>query len=525
MTNCKTVSSAWKRLRPCQNERRDKMDAGKKRATASDLWNNPQYFRWITTAMWAISGAFTFGVVGDFSLLFIYLEEDLNASVFALNWMGTIPWILFSVCSPLSTVLLRKIGYRATLAGSCALGALGLLATSFCTQVWQMYITYSVIFGGCSVIHFVAGCVYVTCYFDQGHCAGPVSSMGFTFETSILVFSPVIQITAETWGWRWTVRLLSTFTLTAATLLVFFIRPPPRDLTRRIAHRASEEGKCKPPVVDSDVEPRLLDEKGDVDDELEKTTISICQRCARILSIPAFWFLQVASLVSFTALSFNHINLGSYLKSIGISSQLTATLHSFLAGGALVGRASVMLFTHKLPVPITSLYPFIAMANCILTVLILVTAVHGVLYLYATAVGFLRALFLSLAMGMAVELFGRDFAAEAYNGVFCTWGIASILAAIIPGITYDTTGSYRVSVLTCAIFWGCSAVFYGITFLVHRRSTRRVDGRGSLNNEDVETKSLTKQDLRTTANTVGVDDENDASTKEVLLVTDWLTTV
>ena len=53
--------------------------------TCAKVWRDPKYFRWITTLVMAIGGAFTFGIIGDFSMFNIYLERDMNASIMQLS--------------------------------------------------------------------------------------------------------------------------------------------------------------------------------------------------------------------------------------------------------------------------------------------------------------------------------------------------------------------------------------------------------------------------------------------------------
>lgn len=62
-----------------------KDSAAKAKVTCKTLWEDPMYFRWVTTFIWALVGAFNFGIIGDFTLFFIYLEEDLKSSVLELS--------------------------------------------------------------------------------------------------------------------------------------------------------------------------------------------------------------------------------------------------------------------------------------------------------------------------------------------------------------------------------------------------------------------------------------------------------
>ncbi|XP_041478735.1 monocarboxylate transporter 10-like [Lytechinus variegatus] len=446
-----------------------KNPSAKRNITCKALWEDPTYFRWISTFIWASVSIFNFGIIGDFSMFFIYIEEDLRASVMELNWLGSLPWILFSVCSPLTTPIVKVLGYRYTLVGSNLVCAIGLFATSFPHQIWPMYLTYSLVFGGSTIIYYTAGCIYVTGYFDQKSCTGPVSSMGFFYEIAVLVFSPIIQVTADAWGWRWSVRLLSSCTLVCSGLLVIFIRQPPLDLSGRVINPVTNDEDQGKEAIDVH-EPCLATTK---DTEANDAVTTSRERYIKMISMPSFWVFELSIMLSFTALSFSNINLGSYLYSVGISTGVTAILHSSLAGGGVLGRSLVMFLSHKLPVPISSIYPIIAILNCFLSILILITSSLPVLYIYSTAVGFLRALYFSLATGLAVELFGITNAAQGYVGLFFAYGIAGVLAAVLPGITHGLTGSYTVTVITCAVFWGISFLLFAVVYLLYRRRQKR----------------------------------------------------
>ncbi|XP_030846425.1 monocarboxylate transporter 5 isoform X2 [Strongylocentrotus purpuratus] len=284
-----------------------KDSAAKVKVTCKALWEDPMYFRWVTTFIWALVGAFNFGIIGDFTLFFIYLEEDLKSSVLELNWLGTLPWILFTVFAPLTTPLVKVLGYRSTLVGSNLACALGLFATSFPHQIWPMYITYSLVYGGGAVIYYVAGCFYITGYFDQKSCTGPVSSMGFFFELAVLVFSPVIQVTADAWGWRWSLRLLSACTLVVSGLLIIFIRKPPLDLSGRIVSPISDDDDQRE-RSSNDHESYL--ELATTKAETGKVSVTTSRgRYLKIMSMPSFWILELTVILSFTSLSFSLINL------------------------------------------------------------------------------------------------------------------------------------------------------------------------------------------------------------------------
>ncbi|XP_071494045.1 monocarboxylate transporter 7-like [Diadema antillarum] len=460
------------------------------------LWVDPLYFRYITTVVWALGVGVTFGIIGDFSMFFIFLERDFDSSILTLSWLGALPWVVCCLFSPLANIIASMFGYRATISVSCFLAALGLLTTSFVPNLWMAFITYSLTVGGGAVTLYTAGCVYITSYFDKRHCTGPVSANGVAFETAILVFSPIIQTTAEAWGWRWSIRLLSCFTVSTAFLLMIFIRPAPDSLRfeddeTEEEHRDNSDRKtAEHKIVEDGVGGELKnDDKDRTDDvgerepmnkkmetQLDTTRpgtklVDILKRYLTLFRKPAFWLQQIGIIISFTALSFNHINFGSYLTSVGVPDKKTAELHSFLAGSALIGRVSV-LFVHLLPFSILLTYPVIAAISCILPVCVLFVPHISIFYIYAVVIGLMRGLYFSLTTGVAVEVSGRELAAEGYSSAFVSWGLGSALAGFVPGITHSISGSYRATIAVCASFWGISAILFFFVYVLNRRSTR-----------------------------------------------------
>ncbi|XP_001181697.3 monocarboxylate transporter 7 [Strongylocentrotus purpuratus] len=451
------------------------------------LWVDPLNFRWITTFIWAVGVGVTFGIMGDFSMFYMFLEREFDSSVTELSWLGALPWCLCCFFSPLSTLIVHRFGYRATMVGACFVCAIGLFSTSFIQELWPAFLSYSLFFGGSSVVLYTVGCVYVTGYFDKKHCTGPVSTNGLAFEIAILVFSPVIQVTSDEWGWRWSVRLLSCCTLGAAFLFIVFIREPPSDMfndddddvvdDKKKHYQQLREKEKKESGVENGgvVEERQDGEeeeeqgKEEVEQEEEKHWKASLKRYITLFKMPAFSILLIGIVISFTALSFNHINFGSYLTSVGISDQKTALLHSLLAGSALVGRVSV-LFVHLLPFSILLTYPIIAVISCGVSVVVLLVTPHWIFYIYSILIGLMRGLYFSLATGIAVELSGKEKAAEAYALAFVAWGVGSALAAVVPGITHELTGSYTLSMTLCAAFWGVSAILFFFVYLLNRRA-------------------------------------------------------
>lgn len=53
------------------------------------LWVDPLNFRWITTFIWAVGVGVTFGIMGDFSMFYMFLEREFDSSVTELSELLT----------------------------------------------------------------------------------------------------------------------------------------------------------------------------------------------------------------------------------------------------------------------------------------------------------------------------------------------------------------------------------------------------------------------------------------------------
>lgn len=122
-------------------------------------------------------------------------------------------------------ILSRKIRYERIAQISGVMLAGGFLLTTQISEIWQLYITYSVICGTATGILYSAIVSTLPLWFrDKSGMATGVLIMGYALSTTVL--GPICQILLSSFGWKMTFFALGAADLIVILLGGFFVRFP-----------------------------------------------------------------------------------------------------------------------------------------------------------------------------------------------------------------------------------------------------------------------------------------------------------
>eukprot|EP00127_Corallochytrium_limacisporum_P000145 Clim_evm6s6 gene=Clim_evmTU6s6 len=173
-------------------------------------------------------------VVGMLSLTWgVFLPriaDDFNASLALAAWPGALCLTLRALGGPISGAWAVRFGSQIVILFGGILTALGLLVSSFTTEVWQLYLTYGLMVGtGLSMCMYPSLGLLVMWFKEK-----KASMMGLGASgTGIggLIYAPIASYLNDTLGWRDTFRITAIFILCvigAAVLLTEDRIPPKR---------------------------------------------------------------------------------------------------------------------------------------------------------------------------------------------------------------------------------------------------------------------------------------------------------
>ena len=146
------------------------------------------------TLIWA-------GIYYIFPALLLRWEQELGWSKIDLTAAITLAVLISGLCAPLAGSIIDKGRGPMLLAGSAALGGLGLLLLALVTALWQFYAVWAII--GLAM----SGCLYEPCFALVTRARGKHAKRGIVFITLAAGFAstisyPVMYSLAEAIGWR-----------------------------------------------------------------------------------------------------------------------------------------------------------------------------------------------------------------------------------------------------------------------------------------------------------------------------------
>ncbi|KAJ6609564.1 major facilitator superfamily domain-containing protein [Mycena sp. CBHHK59/15] len=114
---------------------------------------------------------------------------------------------------------------RITLCGA-ALMSLGLFLASYCSTLWQLYLTQALLYGGGSALYYFPIMSVAPTYFDA-HRGGAMGVVLAGAGAGGLVFAPVLRVLLDRVGVRWALRVLGLWNLAVGVPVACVVKRRP----------------------------------------------------------------------------------------------------------------------------------------------------------------------------------------------------------------------------------------------------------------------------------------------------------
>jgi MFS family permease len=228
-----------------------------------------------------------------------------NASDIDFAFIGGLNFSMAMIIAPFATYLARAWEPRLVMAIGIVLQAAGFIAASYCSQVWQLYLSQGLSIGcGIGLIYIPSLPVTSQWFTTKRSLANGVSASGSGFGG--MLFSWTTALMLEKIGLEWTLRTTGLTTLIANSIAVLMIR-----------HR---NHIIMPPQLAFDF--RLL-------------------RRVNVMLLLSWSFL---SMLGYVVLLFS---LPDFATSIGLNQQQATNIAGFLNLGTAVGRPIIGIFSDR----------------------------------------------------------------------------------------------------------------------------------------------------------------------------------
>ena len=318
--------------------------------------------------------------------------------------------------------------------------AAGLFLSSTATDVWELYLTYSVMVGlGDGFLYIVPVTVISRWFSTRRALAIGIATTGVPL--SGLVVNPLAAWLIESFGYQ---RALVHLSVIFAVVLcsAFLIRGRPEDMNLR------------PYGEDA------ADQKAAGEGEWS---------AREAFSTSSFWLMYLIFFLGFNTFLIIIVNLFNFSIDSGITPMVAAGAPAFIGLGSIIGRVffSGVVTNFMRDVRILSVCYFFQAASIIL---ILFVVEPWSLYLF----GFLFGIFYSGWVPMFPTILGRFYGLGSLGSIFGLFGtgfsIAAVTGPLVSGFLLDATHSYQKPLLVAAVVSFATAA---ATLLIRKPSKKR----------------------------------------------------
>ena len=364
-------------------------------------------------------------VLYSFGIFLPYLNEAFGLS----TAVGSSFFSLRCVCMAFSFVFAGRLidthdaRYLTFFGG--LIGALGFLLSAYANNIWELYITYSVMVGiGDGFLYILPVTVISRWFVKKRALAIGIATAGV--PVSGLVVNPLTTWLIESFGYERALVYISViFTVILCSALLVKNRP--------------EEMGLRP--------------YGENSEDAMKDTGASDWSAKEAFSHSSFWLMYAAFFLGFNTFLIIVVNLFNFSIESGITPLVAAGAPAFIGVGSIIGRIFFSGVITNILSDVRILFVcYFFQASSIILILSVVDVWS--LYLF----GFLFGLFYSGWVPMFPTILGKFYGLKSLGSIFGIFGTGFSLAAIsgplVSGLLFDITQSYHDSlvVATAASF-------------------------------------------------------------------------
>ena len=408
----------------------------------------PFHYAWLIVAVTFFASFNGAGIRVVPTVLIHPLEADFGWARSAITLGISINLLLYGVAAPVVGWILDKYGPRRVMLTSLTLLSVGLLCTTFVSQLWQFWLTWGVMVGlGAGGMSGVLSASVAHRWFNarRGQAVGILSSGSSTGQ---IVFIPFMLFIVAYTGWRMGSYILVACTAAAVTLVWLLMRDKPEDVGLEPYNEGP--GAVTAPVVDkAAAKPEEAKPSGPV------------MGIKDAIKTPTFWLLcGVFSICGGTANGligthllphalengFDRLTVASAIGIMGTMNVIGTLFSGWLADRIDPRKLIAAVFTLRG----LSLFYLLLVDNT--QGLIIFTVVYGLDW-FATV---------PPVVMIAGQTFGKQSIGRIYGWIFLSHQIGGSAMAYAGGLLYDYVGNYEMAFFAGG-WMGLMAAAFGLS--------------------------------------------------------------
>ncbi|KAG0305441.1 hypothetical protein BGZ98_004142 [Dissophora globulifera] len=164
-------------------------------------------------------------IYGIFQSQYIDIYGPQGYSQSSISFVGSLACGFLFGFTIIAGPVMNKFGHAVVLWSGCIIGSLGLLLGSWCTQLWQLYLTQGVMFGiGASFLNMAATSIPPLWYEKHRGLAMGICFCGAGIGGLLLGF--VIPVLINAVNVYWTLRIFAIFHFACTAFAALVMRAP-----------------------------------------------------------------------------------------------------------------------------------------------------------------------------------------------------------------------------------------------------------------------------------------------------------
>ena len=388
------------------------------------------YYHWVILGVLFVGMVASFGMRVSFGAYISPWEYEFSVGRTAVTTISMISFVFFGLAMPLAGKLNDYIGKNIVPAVSVFIIGISLLLTAQATQIWHVFLFYSVLFsiGVAGVGHSVATPIISNWFVEKRGLALGLMTSGMAI--GMLVLGPANLFVVEALGWRAALTIFSIMIIViVGPLFIFLLRAKP------------EDKGMKPYGYETH-------EKASLDTNVENTDTDVAKNAQKLPTIgifkkKAFWLLAIPYFVcGFTDVGLVNVHLIPMSEGRGFVVGTIALAISLIAisniGGTIVTGHLSDHFSRKRQLAV--IYGFRAVTY----VLLILMQQPWMLLVFAVGYGMVEMASIAPTNSVAVQLFEKYSTGAVLGFIAISHQLGGAVGSWIPGLLYDLTGSYSM---------------------------------------------------------------------------------
>ncbi len=390
----------------------------------------PLFYGWVIVGACFVIMSMHTGLMYSYGVFFKHLIADFGWSRAATSGVHSIFMVTHGFFAIAMGWLVDRFGPARVMAAGAFIAGLGLALTSQINALWQLYITYGIIFGLGESAGFITTMATTTRWFikRRGLALGIVAS-GAGLGT--LILAPVAERLIAAFGWSTAYLVLGA--------AIWAVMIPSALLLRR---DPAEKGLRPYGSDEAVIEMASIAQR-----EVNAAETGIALRAA-VLYKPLWVLFSIFFLFNF-CLQMVMVHLVNYATDIGIASLIAATFISIIGLGSFVGRLLMGTASDRIGASNVLLICCIIMMAAL--AFLIFTRELWMFYLFAIVFGFAYGGEVPQMPVLVGRFFGLRAVAALVGVVVFGATIGGAIGAWVGGQVFDVTQSYQLAFNIAAV--------------------------------------------------------------------------